>query len=82
MALYLERLWIERRPPTLLVSHDVDEAILLADRILLMGQDGRITDELRNPMPRPRSIEMLNAPDHLRCRAEVVRFLREPEVQL
>ena len=75
MALYLERLWLERQAPTLLVSHDVDESILLADRVLLMGQDGRICGDLHNPMPRPRSIAMLTAPEHLRCRAEVVSFL-------
>ena len=77
MALYLERLWLERQAPTLLVSHDVDEAILLADRVLLMGQEGRICGDLRNHMPRPRSIAMLTAQEHLRCRAEVVSFLLE-----
>lgn len=41
---------------TLFVTHDIDEAILLSDRIcLLTGQPGRITKEIRIEEPRPRS---------------------------
>ncbi len=46
-------LWMRHRPSVLLVTHDVDEALLLADRVLVL-QAGRIGQELRFDLPRPR----------------------------
>jgi sulfonate transport system ATP-binding protein len=46
-------LWSRHRVATLFVTHDVEEAILLADRILLV-EDGRIAEEVRVDLPRPR----------------------------
>lgn len=81
MALYVEELWRERQPPVLFVSHDLDEAILLADRILLMSPDGRIAGSLSNALPRPRSLKMLTAAEHLRCRSQIVRFFHDGRVE-
>jgi len=52
-------LWHRHRPGVLLVTHDVDEALLLADRVLVLT-DGRIGDEHR-PGDRPRDPERLAA---------------------
>ena len=46
-------LWARHRPATLLVTHDVDEAIALADRVLVLDR-GRIALDLANPESRPR----------------------------
>ena len=46
-------LWSRHRPATLLVTHDVDEAVALADRVLVLDR-GRIALDLANPQPRPR----------------------------
>jgi sulfonate transport system ATP-binding protein len=51
-SLVLE-LWSRHRPGVLLVTHDVDEALLLADRALVLGQ-GRIAREIPIDLPRPR----------------------------
>ncbi len=51
-SLVLE-LWAQHRPATLLVTHDVDEAVALADRVLVLAQ-GRIVLDLPNNAPRPR----------------------------
>jgi sulfonate transport system ATP-binding protein len=48
------RLWARHRPAVLLVTHDVDEALALADRILVLV-DGRIGTELAVPSARPRT---------------------------
>ncbi len=49
----VERLWARHRPAVLLVTHDVDEALLLADRVLVLA-DGRISVDLPVDLPRPR----------------------------
>jgi sulfonate transport system ATP-binding protein len=50
----VERLWVRHRPAVLLVTHDVDEALLLADRVLVLD-DGRISVDLTVDLPRPRT---------------------------
>jgi NitT/TauT family transport system ATP-binding protein len=77
MALHVERIWTARPIPTVFVSHDVDEAILLADEVLLMSNRGKIEGAVRNTLPRPRKIDMLTSSEHLRCRHEVISFLRQ-----
>ncbi len=49
-------LWERHRPAILLVTHDVDEALALADRVVLLA-DGRIAHEERISLPRPRERE-------------------------
>lgn len=56
-------LWTRHRPAVLLVTHDVEEALRLGDRVLVMA-DGAIRHELRVETPRPRTIgnpELLSA---------------------
>jgi sulfonate transport system ATP-binding protein len=54
MQQLIESLWLERRFTALLVTHDVQEAIALADRVILI-EDGRITLDERITLPRPRN---------------------------
>lgn len=74
----LVQLW-ERDPKTvLLVTHDVDEALYLCDRILLMtdGPESRVGRNLPVPWPRPRSRRCLaEDPEYVRLRAEIMQFL-------
>ncbi|AGT10967.1 ABC transporter ATP-binding protein [Paracoccus aminophilus] len=55
----LRELCARHRPAVLLVTHDVDEAISLSDRILVLDE-GRFVEDLRNDLPSPRT------PDNLR----------------
>jgi NitT/TauT family transport system ATP-binding protein len=55
MQFELMRIWAARRGVVVFVTHSVDEAVLLADRVLLMSpRPGRILEELDVPLPRPR----------------------------
>ena len=54
MQRLIEDLWLARGFTALLVTHDVQEAVALADRVLLI-EDGRITLDQRIALPRPRS---------------------------
>ena len=50
----LLRLWVERRPTVIFVTHDIDEAVYLAERVLVMAPDpGRITHDITIDLPRP-----------------------------
>jgi len=67
----------------LLVTHDIDEALLLADRVLVMSsRPGRIKHELRVPFGAERSIDsLLRDPEYGRIRSELRQLLR-PEVAM
>lgn len=53
MQALIEKVWLERSFGLLLVTHDVEEAVALADRILVMA-DGRFAADLVVDLPRPR----------------------------
>ena len=78
-ALVLD-LWAKHRPATLLVTHDVDEAVALADRVLVL-EGGRIVLDLPNAAPRPRD---RSAPAFATMRARLLDRLgvRDPSFQL
>lgn len=53
MQRLIEQLWLEQQFTTLLITHDVEEAVVLADRVLLL-EAGQITTDLEIPLSRPR----------------------------
>ena len=53
----LEALWLRRRPTVLFITHSVEEAVGLSDRILVMGPSpGEVVEEIHVDLPRPRPI--------------------------
>jgi NitT/TauT family transport system ATP-binding protein len=61
MNVELQRIWMERRKTVLFVTHSVGEAVFLADRVLVMTpRPGKIQDELKVDLPRPRPLEIMN----------------------
>ncbi len=77
-------LWEQDRKTVLMVTHDVDEALYLSDRIILMtdGPESRVGLELEITLPRPRSAEgSLDHPDYFRLRREVLQFLEHHSKQ-
>src|SRR6266567_2980591 len=74
----LMRLWETTRKTVIMVTHDVDEALLLADRVVMMtnGPAATIGDVLDVPFARPRAREeILARPDYFWMRDQIVGFL-------
>ena len=64
MSIELQRIWMARRKTIVFVTHNISEAVLLADRVVVMSaRPGRIIADLPNPAPRPRSVQYLSEPD-------------------
>lgn len=65
--------WQSRRTSVLFVTHDIDEAILLADRVLVMSaRPGRIAQTIPIALPRPRSIASLTSPEFMAYKARIM----------
>jgi len=75
MSFLFQELWLKLKIPVLFISHDVDEATLLADEILLMNKKGQIEKRIKNDLPRKRTKEMLATTTHINCRNEIIDFL-------
>jgi len=74
--------WTRTKVTTVCVTHDVDEAILLADRVVMMsnGPEARVGNIMSVDLPRPRSREQLMAhPDYYAYREELLEFLEAYE---
>ncbi len=64
----------------IMITHDVDEAVLLSDRIVMMtnGPAATIGDVLEVPLKRPRKrLDLVADPTYIRCREAVLKFLYE-----
>ncbi|MYZ47274.1 ABC transporter ATP-binding protein [Propylenella binzhouense] len=79
MQAELMRLWALRRSVVLFVTHSVDEAILLADRVVLMGpRPGRILEAIEVELPRPRwRYDVRAEPRFIELRAYLWNRIRE-----
>jgi len=78
----LMEVWDRTQVTTICVTHDVDEAILLADRVVMMtnGPHARIGKVMEVDLPRPRSRKaLLEHPKYYELRAQLLGFLEEYE---
>ena len=63
MQVYLLQIWKEVEITILFVTHDLEEAIYLADRIVVMGTNpGRVLEIIEVPVPRPRNPNQFLSP--------------------
>ena len=76
MNLELQRIWLERPTTTLLVTHGIDEALFLADRVAVMqSQPGRIAQIVEVPFARPRTVDLFNSPEFRALEQQVAGIL-------
>ena len=70
----IERIWEQQRKTAIMITHSIEEALLLSDRIIMMtkGPAARIDRVLEVPFPRPRDRTTIeNHPDYLRLKQEM-----------
>ena len=74
----IEQIWMEDKKTCVLITNDVDEAIILADRIIALNPDGTLGQEFTVSIPRPRDRgEMNHDPAFQKLRADITTYLMD-----
>jgi NitT/TauT family transport system ATP-binding protein len=73
----LQRIWLASRKTVVLITHSIDEAVFLGDRVIVMSpRPGRIIRELDVNLPRPRiAAETFGHPEHVKLAREIRALL-------
>lgn len=73
-------IWSRIPTTTVFVTHDIDEALFLADRIVVMSaRPGRVIEDIVLPFARPRDHDLVTEPEFVRLKRHVMQLLRRPE---
>ena len=79
MQSYLLQIWKRVDVTILFITHDLDEAIFLSDRILVLGVNpGGIREIIENPVPRPRTVDQFLSPEFLALKARLDDLIHAP----
>ncbi len=79
MQAYLLQIWKKVDVTILFITHDLDEAIHLSDRILVLGVNpGGVREFIENPVPRPRSAAQFLSPEYLALKARLDELIHTP----
>ncbi|NOE18103.1 ATP-binding cassette domain-containing protein [Ruegeria atlantica] len=78
----IEYIWEADKKTCVLITNDVDEAIILADRIIALNPDGTLGQEFRVSIPRPRERGAMNNDETFkRLRADVTKYLMDVGIE-
>ncbi|MDJ0994156.1 MAG: ABC transporter ATP-binding protein [Dinoroseobacter sp.] len=78
----IERIWEANKKTCVLITNDVDEAIVLADRIIALNPDGTLGQEFKVSIPRPRDRTEMNHNETFKTlRAEVTTYLMDVGIE-
>ncbi len=79
MQSYLLQIWKKVDVTILFITHDLEEASYLADRIVVMGANpGRIVEVIENPVPRPRSAAQFLSAEYLALKRRLEELIHPP----
>jgi len=75
-------LWQRTHKTVLFITHDIDEAILLGDRVHVMtARPGRIKERVAIDIPRPRSVDTLTSPEFMAIKRRIMMLIHEEAVR-
>jgi len=73
-------IWTKIPTTTVFVTHDIEEALFLADRIIVMSaRPGRVIDDIRLPFARPRHGDLVTETEFVRLKRHILNLLRRPD---
>lgn len=79
MQAELQRIWLDRPMTTLYVTHNIGEAIFLADRVLVLSaRPGRLKADIPVPFARPRPLSIQRTPEFVALEADIWSLLERP----
>ena len=79
----LLKIWREFETTVVFVTHDVDEAILLADRVIIMGVNpGHIREIIPINIPRPRSLDSSFLEEFQKIKIKILNLIKEETLKL
>ncbi|WP_459659784.1 ABC transporter ATP-binding protein [Acinetobacter calcoaceticus] len=82
MQMLLLDIWQEIKTSVLFITHDIDEALFLADRVLIMShRPGRIIEEINLDFERPRDIELVTSSEFTTIKKHCMQTLKEATQQ-
>lgn len=78
----LLKIWERQHKTVLFITHDIDEAILLGDRVHVMtARPGRIKEMVEIDIPRPRTVDVLTAPEFIALKRRIMKLIHEEAVR-
>jgi len=78
----IEQIWSTDKKTCVLITNDVDEAIILADRIIALNPDGTLGEEFKVTIPRPRDRMAMNHDETFKTlRADVTKYLMDVGIE-
>jgi NitT/TauT family transport system ATP-binding protein len=78
MSVELQRIWEQDKKTVLFVTHSIDEAVYLADRIVVMsGRPGRVKEMISVNLRRPRGLSIKDEPEFVHLRRHIWNLLEE-----
>lgn len=79
----LLKIWEDHKVTVLFVTHDVEEAILLADRVaVLASRPGRLKKDIAVDLPRPRSYDIVTSPEFSAYKRDILGLIREETLKV
>jgi ABC-type nitrate/sulfonate/bicarbonate transport system ATPase subunit len=79
----LIELWQQTGRTIVFVTHDIEEALFLGDRVFVMtARPGRIREEIQVPLPRPRTVDMLTSDIFVDLKRRVMGLIREEALRM
>ncbi len=78
MRVDLESLWLKLKSTVMFVTHDISEAILLSDRVIVLsGRPGSVLTEMKIDLPRPRSINISDDEKFIRYKKQLTQIFMD-----